>query len=182
MSILKTNSKPEIQADVSYKLCTDCFCKLAPGIAHDCCKSSAVSNLILLAFTIGSLQAEQTAAGIIKTKMDHENISDGAEFYLSTGGNPLKIKVGTPDKKTDRKTAQQISVGLIKELQVVLELSARKTEKLISSLRRGLDSRLCVESNIFGKLQQLEESVSHFYHVDQVCIICMYVCMYACML
>ena len=55
--------------------------------------------------------------------MDHEIISDGAEFYFSTGGNPLKIKVGTPDKETDRKTAEQISVGLA--LKILFRISVR---------------------------------------------------------
>ena len=51
-----------------------------------------------------------------------------------TGGKPLNVKIGTPDNKARRKSVQQISVSMIKEFQVVLELSGRKTEQLISGL------------------------------------------------
>jgi hypothetical protein len=56
---------------------------------------------------------------------------------------------------------------MIKELQIVLELSL----KIISTLRKGMGSRLAVENNIFGKMSDLEESLSHFYQVEKVAIL-----------
>ena len=35
--------------------------------------------------------------------METEELADGSEFYISTGGNPLHVKVGTPDNKTARR-------------------------------------------------------------------------------
>ena len=67
---------------------------------------------------------------------------------LSTGGTPLQIRVGTPDKKSDRRTVKQISLQVIQELQVLLELSVNKTKALVSSLRRGLGSTSSIEKNI----------------------------------
>ena len=141
---------------------------MEPGKNHNCVSSTAVSNLVLMAFALGSLQAEQISSKIIKKKMEEENLLDGSTFLLSTGGTPLQIRVGTPDKKSDRRTVKQISLQVIQELQVLLELSVNKTKVLVSSLRRGLSSTSSIEKNIFGKLNDLQESISHFYHVEKV--------------
>ena len=140
---------------------------MEPGKNHNCVSSTAVSNLVLMAFARGSLQAEQIASKIIKKKMEEENLLDGSTFLLSTGGTQLQIRVGTPDKKSDRRTVKQISL-VIQELQILLELSVNKTKVLVSSLRRGLGSTSSIEKNIFGKLNDLQESISHFYHVEKV--------------
>ena len=63
-----------------------------------------------MAFALGSLQAEQIASGIIKTKMETDDISKGSPFNLSTGGNPLYMQVGVPDLKSARRSVQQISI------------------------------------------------------------------------
>ena len=68
------------------------------------------------------------------------------------------------------RSVKQVSLQMIKELQIVLELSLNKTGVLISTLRKGMGSRLAVENNIFGKMSDLEESLSHFYHVEKVAI------------
>ena len=57
---------------------------------------------------------------------------------------------------------------MIKELQIVLELFLNKTGELISTLRKGMGSKSAVENNIFGKMSDLEESLSHFYQVEKV--------------
>jgi len=101
-----------------------------------------------MAFALESLQAEQIASKIIKKKMEEENLLDGSTFLLSTGGTPLQIRVGTPDKKSDRRTVKQISLQVIQELQVLLELSVNKTKALVSSLRRGLGSTSSIEKNL----------------------------------
>ena len=155
------------------KICSTCFSQVAPGNNHTCNTKTAVSNLILLAFSLGSLQAENVASGILRRKMDMECIPDGSSFSLSTGGKPLNVKVGTPDNKASRKSVQQISVSMIKELQVVLELSGRKTEQLISGLRKGLGSRTSIESNVLGKLNDLEESIASFYNIEKVSQTCL---------
>ena len=59
---------------------------------------------------------------------------------------------------------------MIKELQIVLELSLNKTGILISTLRKGMGSKSAVENNIFGKMSDLEESLSHFYQVEKVAL------------
>ena len=105
-------------------------------MTHKCIKDAAVSNLIILAFTLGSAQAEQVASGILRKKMEKDSISDGSEFFLSTGGNPLRVEIGTPDNKAARRTVSQISVQIIKELQIVLELSLNKTKQMVSILRK----------------------------------------------
>ena len=159
--------------DSSVKICSACLSQVAPGNTHICNKKTAVSNLIIFAFSLGSLQAENVASGILRRKMDMEGIPDGSSFSLSTGGKPLNVKVGTPDNKASRKSVQQTSVSIIKELQVVLELSGRKTEQLISGLRKGLGSRTSIESNVFGQLKDLEESIASFYNIEKVSQSCL---------
>ena len=160
-------SKPGDQTE-NGRLCKACYTLLEPGKNHNCVSSTAESNLVLMAFALESLQAEQIASKIIKKKMEEENLLDGSTFLLSTGGTPLQIRVGPPDKKSDRRTVKQISLQVIQELQVLLELSVNKTKALVSSLRRGLGSTSSIEKNIFGKLNDLQESISHFYHVEKV--------------
>jgi hypothetical protein len=167
---MTVQSKPNIESEHKPKrsVCSSCFSSIGSGLPHHCGKTTAVSNLIVLAFSLGSLQAEQVAAGILKKKMEDEQILDGSEFRISTGGNPLRVKVGTPNNKNARRSVKQISVQVIKELQIVLELSMNKTKQMITVLRKGMDMRSSVESNVLGKLQEIEESISGFYHVEKV--------------
>ena len=78
------------------KLCGKYCLMLA---THNCSSSIAVTNLIFLAISLGSIQAEQVASGILKKKMNADCISKGATFSLSTGGNPLVVTVGCPANK-----------------------------------------------------------------------------------
>ena len=91
-------------------ICKSCYSEIGQGLSHVCHKQVGVNNLILLAFTLGSLQAEQVASGIIKTRMEKDDISKGSSFHLSTGGNPLLIQVGVPDLVSARKSTKQISI------------------------------------------------------------------------
>lgn len=150
------------------RLCESCFTKMAPGTFHSCQSKTAVHNLVFLAIALGSLQSEQIAAAIIRNKMTTEGIDDGETFKLSTGGNPLVVKVGTPDNKHSRRSVKQISVQLIKELQIILELSQRKTKDLVSALRKGMESRIAVEEGVFEKLSKIEDSIASFYDVQEV--------------
>ncbi|XP_047136879.1 uncharacterized protein LOC124813624 [Hydra vulgaris] len=150
------------------KLCGQCYSILSAGHVHNCSSSTAVKNLIFLSTSLGSIQAEQVASGIIQNKMSADCISTGTTFSLSTGGNPLNVTVGCPSNKVNRRSVKQVSLQVIKELQVVLELSNKKTKQLISTLRKGIGSKTVVETNIFGKLNDLSESISHFYHVEKI--------------
>ena len=107
-------SKPGDQTE-NGRLCKACYTLLEPGKNHNCVSSTAVSNLVLMAFARGSLQVEQIASKIIKKKMEEENLLDGSTFLLSTGGTQLQIRVGTPDKRSDRRTVKQISLQVIQE-------------------------------------------------------------------
>ena len=106
---------------------------------------------------------EQVAAGIIKMKMERESIEKGEQFKLSTGGNPLFITAGVSDIKTKRATLKQISFQTIMELSNVLELSKNKTKKLCTALRRNLGSTTSVESNIFEKMDSIQDKLGEFY-------------------
>ena len=79
--------------DPSVKICSACLSQVAPGNTHICNKKTAVSNLIIFAFSLGSLQAENVASGILRRKMDMEGIPDGSSFSLSTGGKPLNLSL-----------------------------------------------------------------------------------------
>ena len=74
------------------------------------------------------------------------------------------VKVGTPDNKAARRTVNQI----IKHLQIVLELSLNRTKQMMAILRKGMGTATAIESNIFGKLQQIEDTISGFYQVQKV--------------
>ena len=69
------------------------------------------------------------------------------------------------------RSMKQVSLQVIKELQIILELSVIKTGQLVSTLRKGMGSKSAVENNIFGKMSDLEESISHFYQVEKVTFI-----------
>ena len=70
---------------VASKLCSKYFTTAAQGHLHNCSSLSAVANLILLASSLGSLQAEQVASGIIKAKMETDEIASGELFCLLVG-------------------------------------------------------------------------------------------------
>ena len=153
MPVLKRKSTDEIPSESLNPLCPSCFTRKGAGIQHKCGKEVAGCNLLFLALALGSLQAEKVAAGILRNKMETEGLADGSEFYISTGGNPLHVKVGTPDNKTARRTVNQISVQIIKQLLIVLELSLNRTKQMMAVLRKGMGTATAIESNIFGKLQ-----------------------------
>ncbi|XP_065669720.1 uncharacterized protein LOC136088815 [Hydra vulgaris] len=98
--------------------------------------------------------------------MAAENLIDGSTFCLSTG-NPLKVTIGTPENKAKRSSIQQLSVEIIKQLQVVIELSNRKTKEMVATLHEGLGSKLSIKPNIFGHLFELEDYISNYYYVQK---------------
>ena len=75
----------------------------------------------------------------------------------STGGNPLFITAGVSDIKIKRATLKQIS------FQTIMELSKNKTKKLCTALRRNLGSTTSVESNIFEKMDSIQDKLGEFY-------------------
>ena len=79
--------------------------------------------------------------------MSKENLIDGSTFCLSTGGNPLKVTIGTPENKSKRTSFQQLSFEIIKQLQIVLELSKNKTKEMAATLCKDLESKLSIEPN-----------------------------------
>ena len=103
--------------------------------------------------------------------MKRDNLVDVTEFLLSTGSNPLQVQVGTNDNKASRRTVSQISVQIIKELKIVLELYLNRTKQMISVLRKGMEKKSSIASYIFGKLQEIEESISNFCNIDKVFIL-----------
>ena len=54
------------------------------------------------------------------------------------------------------------------ELQILLELSQRKTKDLVSALRKGMVSRIAVEEGVFEKLSKIEDSIASSYDVQEV--------------
>ena len=95
------------------------------------------------------------------------NLINGSTFCLSTGGNPLKITIGTPGNMSKRTSFQQLSFEIIKQLQIVLELSKNKIKEMAATLRKGLGSRLSIEPNISGRLSELEDYISSYYKVQK---------------
>ena len=89
--------------------------------------------------------------------MERDNLVDGTEFFLFTGSNPFQVQVGTNDNKASRRTVSQISVQIIKELQIVLELYLNRTKQMISVLQNGKEKKSSILSDIFGKLQEIED-------------------------
>ena len=83
-SLIQQSPEPTVQASSGSSLCSECLTTLALGITHNCSPSTAVLNMIFLAISLGSLEAEQVAAGLLKNKMDKENIQKGEVFLLST--------------------------------------------------------------------------------------------------
>ena len=53
--------------------------------------------------------------------MTTEILIDGSTFCLSTGENPLKLNIGTPENKSKRTSFQRLSFEIIKQLQILLE-------------------------------------------------------------
>ena len=83
---------------------------------------------------MGIENAEKVASGIIRQKMNSETIAIGKEIKLKTHGHPLFLKVGRPEKKTDRVSLEKVSFETIKELQLNLDLSKRGTQCLVSTM------------------------------------------------
>ena len=163
-----SETKPIISSSPdNSKSCGKRCSMLAPGHAHNCSSSIVVTNLIFPA-SLGSIQAEHVASGILNNKMNADCNSKRVTFSLSTGGNLLVITVECPANKVNRRSLKQVSLQAIKELQVSLELSINKTKELIFTLRKELGDKIAVEPNIFGKFNDLEELISHFYHLEKV--------------
>ena len=57
---------------------------------------------------------------------------------------------------------------MIQELQLILDLSIAKTKKMVAVLRKSLDLKSAVETNVLGKIQELQETLSDFYHVENI--------------
>nr|XP_047125442.1 uncharacterized protein LOC124807543 isoform X1 [Hydra vulgaris] len=155
LQCIQTDVEPELNfSSVNKKICGLCYLNLGRGISHDCCKSKAVNNIIDISESLGYKGAERVASGLLKRKMERENIVSGEQFVLSTGGNLLSVIVN--ENKSKRKKGNQVSFQTIMELLNVLELSKNKTKKLCSTLRSNLTG---VESNINIKMTELQDTL-----------------------
>ena len=96
--------------------------------------------------------------------MSKDNLIDGSTFCLSTGGNPLKVTIGTPENKSKRTSFQQLSFEIIKQLQIVLD---NLHKEMAATLCKDLESKLSIEPNISGCLSELEEYISSYYNVQK---------------
>nr|XP_012557502.2 uncharacterized protein LOC105844913 isoform X1 [Hydra vulgaris] len=161
LQCIQTDVEPELNfSSVNKKICGLCYLNLGRGISHDCCKSKAVNNIIDISESLGYKGAEQVASGLLKRKMERENIVSREQFVLSTGGNLLSVTVGVNENKSKRKKVNQVSFQTIMELSNVLELSKNKTKKLCSTLRSNLTG---VESNINIKMTELQDTLETLY-------------------
>ncbi|XP_065673439.1 uncharacterized protein LOC136090576 isoform X2 [Hydra vulgaris] len=152
----------------SSRLCSTCFGFVVQGVAHICTESRAVNNLIEAAEQLGPKYLERVASGILKHKMEAENICRGQKFQLATQGSPLNIVVGTPDKKTDRIELKQVSFGTVMELVKSLELSKNQTKNFCSKYRSSMGTQTCIEANIFEKIEALHNRIDEFYTSKEV--------------
>ncbi|XP_065667907.1 uncharacterized protein LOC136088157 isoform X2 [Hydra vulgaris] len=152
----------------SSRLCSTCFGFVVQGVAHICTESRAVNNLIEAAEQLGPKYLERVASGILKHKMEAENICRGQKFQLATQGSPLNIVVGTPDKKTDRIELKQVSFGTVMELVKSLELSKNQTKNFCSKYRSSMGTQTCIEANIFEKIEALHNRINEFYTSKEV--------------
>ena len=124
------------------------------------------NNLLFLALALGSLQAVKVAARILRNKMETEGLADGSKFYISTGGNPLHVKVGTPEYKAAKRTVNQISVQIIKQLQIVLELSLNRTKQMMAVFTKRNGYGHCNRIKYIWKTKTDGDTISGFYHVQ----------------
>jgi hypothetical protein len=127
-----------------------------------------VKNLIDFAVSLGETASDQVAAGLIKHKMERENIDRGYQCKLSTAGKSLNVTVGTCDNKSKRKSIKQISFSTIMELSSVLTLTQNQSKKLCSTLRKNLDCPNSMEPNISTKMEKLQDSLEEFYTTETV--------------
>ena len=97
--------------------------------------------------------------------MSTENLIDRSTFCLSTGRDPLKVTICTPENKLKRTFIQQLSVEIIKQSQIALELSKNKTKEMAGTLHKGLGRKLTIEPNIFSHLSELKDYLSNYYNV-----------------
>ena len=88
-------------------------------------------------------------------------------MFIYRGKSSQKVTIGTLENKSKRTSFQQLSFEIIKQLQIVLELSKNKTKEMAATLRKGLGSRLSIEPNISGRLSELEDYISSYYNVQK---------------
>ena len=121
-----------------------------------------VNNVIDISESLGDMQ-KKFSSGLLKHKMEPENIVSGEQFKLSAGGNLLSVTVGVNEIKLKRKKVNQISFQTIIELSNVLEFSKNKTKKKGSTLHRNLIG--VVKSRINIKMTELQESLKLYMNV-----------------
>ena len=117
-----------------------------------------------LALGMGIENAEKVASGIIRQKMNSETIANGKEFKLKTHGHPLSLKVGRPEKKTDRVSLEKVSFETIKELQLNLDLSKRGTQCLVSTIKKSAP----VELGVINDLNKAEQNLKDEYSISSI--------------
>ena len=99
--------------------------------------------------------------------MNTENFIDGSTFCLSTGGNPLKVTISTPENKSKRISFQQLSFEKNQAIKNCVRTIKKQNKKDDATLRKGLGSKLSIEPNIFGCLYELEGYISNYYNVQK---------------
>ena len=139
--------------------CADCLQEnTGPGIPHFCTSSARKQNLVKLTLKEGS-GAEQVAAAVMKSlaKPNLDTQSRQVQLKQLKGGNSLRVKLGTGQKKKPKVVLRSQTIAKIKKK---LNLSDRATEKLCHILR---EEEVDVEKNTRRFLKDVDQLLMPYF-------------------
>ena len=92
-------SKPESPPARLLPLCSKCFCVINKGVYHPCTKTQKQTNLAGFVKSNSGRTKGKITSNVLKSMCSEAGVSTGGgTISLKTGGRPITVKVGNPQK------------------------------------------------------------------------------------
>ena len=145
------------------KRCKCCFTIIHRGKTHKCNSTSKVKNIIkyLEDGSSNSKVKEQVVSSIIKKTMATKGKNDQVLKLASMRGKALKIKKSEKNKESAQ--VPKLTAENMKNIQVSLNLSDRKIDKLACVLRVATKNRNIIEPRLRSQLRKQSRSLNRFF-------------------
>ena len=156
-----TSEQVTDKSDKSVTNCVKCRGVLKRGHPHWCTKTSRNKNIVKIVRELSPEGQRRVVGKLIKGFAEEENVTDGGQINLFSGGRVQPITIGS------KKELRQTKIEEFFRFQSNTNLSAKQTGQVASFLRKTVGSRM-IEPGLERALQTRKEQLRPFFSVKPI--------------
>ena len=150
----KVGRPPLESKPVIHHLCGLCLTPIYRGCNHYCCETTLLENLLT---NIPPHVQEKLASAVVKRKSEEDGSKN---ISLKTGGRPLPVSVGPPEKQRRQVTHQDFS-----KIQSDAGLTLTQALTVAADLRIATQDRKLFEPKLYEAMSARNKKLDHLFAV-----------------